>query len=277
MIIEEHYSKKAKKFKPMDIEWAKDGITGKLFIVQARPETIHANKQANVLEEYKLVQEGQKIVSGRAVGNKIGSGSANVIIDVHGINRFKVGEVLVTEMTDPDWQPIMKIASAIVTNRGGATCHAAIVARELGIPCIVGTKEATKKIKSNQPITVDCSQGEEGNVYKGILKYNLKKTDLKKIPETKTKIMMNLGNPEEAFSYASLPNKGIGLARMEFIINEHIKIHPKALLNFNSLKDKKVKQAIQKLTSNYKNKANYFVDTLSEGIATIAAAFYPED
>lgn len=275
MVIEEHYSKKAKKYKPMDIEWAKDGVTNKLFIVQARPETVHTNKNLTVLEEYKLDEKNGILCTGRAIGNKIGKGVARVILNVKDINQFKKGEVLVTEMTDPDWQPIMKIASAIVTNKGGATCHAAIVARELGIPCIVGTKTGTKAIKQNAPITVDCSQGEEGIVYKGLLKFSIKRTDLKKIPETKTHIMMNLGNPEEAFSYSFLPNKGIGLARMEFIINEHIKIHPNALLQFNTLKDRKAKALIEKLTYGYKNKAQYFVDKLAEGMATIAAAFHP--
>ncbi|MBI3032255.1 phosphoenolpyruvate synthase [Candidatus Woesearchaeota archaeon] len=275
MIIEEHYSKKAKKYKPMDIEWAKDGITNKLFIVQARPETVHTNKNMTVLEEYKLEEKNGILCSGRAIGSKIGKGLARVILNVKDINKFNKGEVLVTEMTDPDWQPIMKIASAIVTNKGGATCHAAIVARELGIPCIVGTKEATRVIKQNKPITIDCSQGEEGIVYKGLLKFSIKRTDLKKIPQTKTHIMMNLGNPEEAFMYSFLPNKGIGLARMEFIINESIKIHPNALLQYNQLKDKKVKALIYQLTPGYKNKAQYFVDRLAEGVATIAAAFHP--
>jgi len=270
-IIEEHYKK------PMDMEWAKDGKTNKLFIVQARPETVQSQKDTNILEEYILQGKGSLVVSGLSVGDKIGQGQANVIKSTHDIHKFKKGQVLVTDMTDPDWEPIMKIASAIVTNRGGRTCHAAIVARELGIPCIVGTNNGTQKIKNLQKITISCAEGEEGLVYNGLLRFKIKKTNLKKLKRPKTKIMMNVGNPEQAFEFSFIPNDGVGLAREEFIINEYIKIHPSALLNFNRLKDKKAKKKIQELTSNYKNKADFFVDKLSQGIAMIGAAFYPKD
>ena len=270
-IIEEHYKK------PMDIEWAKDGKTNKLFIVQARPETVQSQKDKNILEEYILKKRGSIIVSGLSVGDRIGQGQANVMENVKEITKFKKGQVLVTDMTDPDWEPIMKIASAIVTNRGGKTCHAAIVARELGIPCIVGTNNGTEKIKNNKKITVSCAEGEGGFVYDGLLKFEVRKTNLKNLKRPKTKIMLNLGNPEQAFEFSFIPNDGVGLAREEFIINEYIKIHPLALLNFNKLKDKKVKKKIAELTFNYKNKSDFFVDKLSQGIAMIGAAFYPND
>ena len=270
-IIEEHYKK------PMDMEWAKDGRTNKLFIVQARPETVQSQKDTNILEEYILQGKGSLVVSGLSVGDRIGQGQANVIKNAHDIHKFKKGQVLVTDMTDPDWEPIMKIASGIVTNRGGRTCHSAIVSRELGIPCVVGTNNGTSKIKTGQKITISCAEGEGGHVYNGLLKFKIKKTNLKKLKRPKTKIMMNVGNPEQAFEFSFIPNDGVGLAREEFIINEYIKIHPLALLNFNRLKDKKAKKKIQELTSNYKNKADFFVDKLSQGIAMIGAAFYPKD
>ncbi|VVB77952.1 putative phosphoenolpyruvate synthase [uncultured archaeon] len=276
-IIEDHYSGKAKKFKPMDMEWAKDGESGKLFIVQARPETVMSQKDKNVLEEYVLKQKGTIIATGGSVGSKIGSGRANVIKDVSGINKFKKGEVLVTDMTDPDWEPIMKIASAIVTNRGGRTCHAAIISRELGIPCVVGTNNGTEKIKQGQNITVSCAEGERGNVYEGLLKFDIQKHDLKSLAKTKTKIMMNIGAPDQAFEQSFIPNEGVGLAREEFIINSHIKIHPLALINYNKLTDKNVKHEIEELTAGYLDKEQYFIDKLAEGIGTIAAAFYPKD
>lgn len=277
VVIEEHYSKKAKKFKPMDMEWAKDGKTGKLFIVQARPETVQSQKNVNVLEKYVLMQKGTSLIAGMSVGSKIGQGVVNVIQDVKDINKFSKGQVLVTDMTDPDWEPIMKIASAIVTNRGGRTCHAAIIARELGIPCIVGTETGTKAIKHNQQVTVDCSSGEQGYVYKGYLRYKIDKVNLKKITKTKTKIMLNVGNPEQAFDGSFLPNDGVGLAREEFIINSYVKIHPLALIHFAHLKDKHAKELIQDITQNYKNKEEYFVDKLAQGVSMIAAAFYPKD
>jgi pyruvate,water dikinase len=277
VIIEEHYSQKKGKWTPMDIEWAKDGQSGKLFIVQARPETVQSQKAKNVLEEYKLKEKGKVLAVGKSVGNKIGQGVAQVIKDVKEISHFKPGDVLVTEMTDPDWVPIMRMAKAIVTNKGGRTCHAAIVSRELGIPCVVGTLNGTEKIKSGQKITVSCAEGEDGKVYEGMLKFEVDKLDLKEMPKTKTKIMMNVGNPDEAFELSFIPNQGVGLARMEFVINEFIKIHPMALLQFKNLKDEEVKKKIESLTHGYTNKADFFVDKLAQGIGMIAAAFYPND
>ncbi len=276
-IIEDHYSEKAGHFKPMDMEWAKDGNSGELFIVQARPETVMSQRDINTIEDYHLKSKGEVLVTGRSVGEKIGAGEANVIKDVQNIHEFKKGQVLVTDMTDPDWEPIMKIASAIVTNRGGRTCHAAIISRELGIPCVVGTQKATSVIKSGQKITVDCSQGDEGYIYDGEQEFEVQKTDLKDMPDTKTKIMMNVGNPEEAFNFSFLPNKGVGLAREEFIINSFIKIHPLALMHFDKLKDEKTKKEIEQLTASYDDKVEFYVDKLAQGIARIAAAFYPKD
>lgn len=276
VIIEEHYSQRKGKYTPMDIEWAKDGITGQLFIVQARPETVHSTKNKNILETYELEEKGKVLVKGMSIGSKIGAGKVNVIRHVNEISSFKPGEVLVTEMTDPDWEPIMKVASAIITNKGGRTCHAAIVARELGIPCIVGTENATEVLKSGQEVTVDCSQGEDGFVYEGILKYKVNKVDLREIPETKTKIMINLGNPDLAFSLASLPVQGVGLAREEFIINSYIKIHPLALIHYHSITDEKLKKTIDELTYDYEDKKQFFIDKLAYGIAMIASAFYPK-
>ena len=283
-IIEDHYKKQ------MDIEWAKDGDgetvgTGQLFIVQARPETVHSQRDTQSFETYVLKETGKVLATGNAVGSKIGQGKANVIDDVKDITKFKKGEVLVTDMTDPDWEPIMKIASAIVTNRGGRTCHAAIVSRELGIPCIVGTEDGTEKIKSGQPVTVSCADGEEGKVYEGLLKYEVQRLDLKDVPKTKTKIMMNVGIPEQAFTQCQIPNDGVGLARLEFIINSHIGIHPLALLNYPELKKKarrdksirEVVKAIEERTPHYEDKARFFVDTLAQGVARIAAGFYPKD
>jgi len=278
VIIEEHYSKKAGKFKPMDIEWAKDGKTNQLFIVQARPETVQSQKNVNILETFVLKKKGKQLISGLSIGSKIGQGKAHIIKDIRDIEKFKKNEVLVTEMTDPDWEPIMKIASAIVTNRGGKTCHASIVARELGITCVVGTGHATEKIKKGKKITVSCAEGNVGFVYEGLLKYEVKKTNLKKFKKPKTKIMMNLGNPDQAFELSFIPNDGIGLARQEFIISSYIKIHPLALLHFDKIKDEKIKKEIIDIVKNYnKNKADFFVDKLAEGVGTLAAAFYPND
>ncbi|MFH0978661.1 MAG: phosphoenolpyruvate synthase, partial [Candidatus Woesearchaeota archaeon] len=277
VIIEEHYSLKRSTFTPMDIEWAKDGKTNKLFIVQARPETVQSQKDKTKLEQYVLKQKGKSIVQGHSVGDRIGAGRAHVIENAHHIKQFKKGEILVTDMTDPDWEPIMKIASAIVTNRGGRTCHAAIISRELGIPCLVGCLNATSKVRTGQKVTVSCAEGEIGNVYDGLLKFEIKKTDLKKIPSTHTRIMMNVGNPDEAFALSFTPCSGVGLAREEFIINSYIKIHPKALLNYKSIKDERLKKIIDELTFGYENKVDFFVDKLAQGIATIAAAFYPND
>lgn len=271
IIIEDHYKK------PMDIEWAKDGVTGKLYIVQARPETVQSQRNFNVLEEYQLLEKDKPIISGAAVGSKIGVGRTRIIEDVKKIKEFQKNDVLATDMTDPDWEPIMKIASAIVTNKGGRTCHAAIISRELGIPCIVGTGEGTKALKNDQIITVSCAEGEKGYVYKKALKFHIKKTNLKNFKQPKTKIMMNIGSPDIAFTSSFIPNDGVGLAREEFIINEHIKIHPLALINFSKIKDKRVKSIIEQITRGYKDKKQFFIDKLAEGIAIIAAAFYPKD
>ncbi|MDN5379223.1 phosphoenolpyruvate synthase [Thermodesulfobacterium sp.] len=284
MIIEEHYER------PMDIEWAKDGDgktigTGEIFIVQARPETVHAIKEYKYYEVYKLKGEGRVICTGKAVGSKIGQGKARVILSLNEIANFKPGEILVTEMTDPDWEPIMKKASAIITDRGGRTCHAAIVSRELGIPCIVGTENAIKLINTGDKITVDCSQGEIGRVLEGLVDYEVERIDLEKLPETRTKIMMNVGIPEQAFAQAQIPNDGVGLARIEFIIGSHIGIHPLALLNYEKLKEEakkdkeieKVVAVIEERAYNYANKADFYVDKLAQGIAMIGAAFYPKD
>ena len=270
-IIEDHYNK------PMDMEWAKDGRTKKLFIVQARPETVQSQKDANILEEYLLKKRGKIITIGKSVGSKIGQGKAQVIRSVHEIGRFTSGDILVTDSTDPDWEPIMKTASGIVTNKGGRTCHAAIISRELGIPCIVGTNNGTEKIKNGQKITVSCAEGEEGFVYDSLLPFKIERHNLKNLQRPVTKVMMNVGNPEQAFEFRFIPNDGVGLAREEFIINEYIKIHPKALLHFNQIKDNEIKEKIIKLTYGYKNKAQFFVDKLAQGVATIAAAFYPKD
>lgn len=270
VIIENHYNK------PMDIEWAKDGKTGKLYIVQARPETVESQKNREVLETYRLKKKGKLLLQGIAVGSKIGQGKINVIKGAHGIHGFKKGQVLVTEMTDPDWEPIMKIAGAIVTNRGGRTCHAAIVSRELGVPCIVGCGNATETLKTGQKVTVSCAEGEIGNVYSGLLGFNIVKTDLRKIKKPKVKLMMNLANPDLAFSSALMPNDGIGLAREEFIINSYIKIHPLALINYKK-QSKEIKEEIDKLTYGYKDKTKFFVDKLASGISMLAAAVYPND
>ncbi len=284
IIIEEHYGR------PMDIEWAKDGDgkevgTGDLFIVQARPETVHGAKKEQFYEIYKLKGQGKVLTTGKAVGSKIGQGKARVIEDVSKIHEFQAGEVLVTDMTDPDWEPIMKVAAAIVTNRGGRTCHAAIVSRELGIPCIVGTDNATEVVKTGMEVTVDCSQGEDGYVYEGLVPFEVERIDLAKIPKTRTKVMMNVGIPEQAFAQGQLPNDGVGLARLEFIIGSHIAIHPLALLNYEDLKkkakrDSKIRQVvriIKEKTPMYEDKAEFYVDKLAQGVAMIAAAFYPKD
>jgi pyruvate,water dikinase len=343
-LIEEHYSQVRGVYTPMDIEWAKDGITNELFIVQARPETVQSQKIKNVLRSYRLIEEDtgtrghgdtgeedagtrghgdtgeedtgtrgrgdtgeedtgtrgrgdtgnllktlsaspplrvstsakQPLVTGRSVGEMIGQGKARVILDVHRLGEFQLGEVLVTNRTDPDWEPIMKKASAIVTNSGGRTCHAAIIAREMGIPAIVGCGNATKLIKTGQEITVSCAEGETGKVYAGLLPYEVQEIPLEKLPHTRTQIMMNVGNPEEAFGYSAIPNDGVGLARMEFIIANHIKAHPLALIHFDELEDELAKYKIAELTTEYEDKAQFFIDKLAQGIGTIAAAFYPK-
>ncbi|HZG38388.1 MAG TPA: phosphoenolpyruvate synthase, partial [Nodosilinea sp.] len=276
--IEEHYTQLRGVNSPMDIEWAKDGHTGELFIVQARPETVQSQKSQNELRSYILdVPEGvEPVARGRAVGDLIGQGEACVILEISQITQFRPGEVLVTARTDPDWEPIMKQASAIVTDQGGRTCHAAIIARELGIPAIVGCDNATQLLTMGEPVTVSCAEGEEGLIYRGELPFRVETTKLDSLPETRTKIMMNVGNPELAFTLAALPNDGVGLARLEFIIANHIKVHPLALLNFDSLANGSEKREIQQLTALYDHKPDYFVDKLAQGVGTLAAAFYPK-
>lgn len=284
VMIENHYGK------PMDIEWAKDGDgvttgSGELFIVQARPETVHSLKRQNYYEIYELKSSANVLCTGLAVGSKIGQGNACLIRNPSEINLFKPGQVLVTDMTDPDWEPIMKIASAIVTNRGGRTCHAAIVSRELGIPCIVGAGNATEIIKPEQEITVDCSKGEEGYVLDGLIPFEVKKIDLTTLPETKTKIMMNVGIPEQSFAQGQIPNDGVGLARIEFIISSHIGVHPLALIEYLKLKEQsqhdhkiaKIVKEIDLKTPMYEHKPDFYVDKLAQGTAMIGAAFYPND
>ncbi len=275
-IIEDHYSAVRGVYTPMDIEWAKDGITEELYIVQARPETVQSQKASNVLKNYKLNGTGDVLTTGRAVGEMIGQGKARVILDVHKIDEFQAGEVLVTNKTDPDWEPIMKKASAIVTNQGGRTCHAAIIAREMGIPAIVGCGNATGLLKTGQDITVSCAEGEEGKVYAGLVPFEVIETQLDNLPRTRTQILMNVGNPEEAFGLAAMPCDGVGLARLEFIIANHIKTHPLALLHFDELTDHAAKWEIFEMTKEYENKADFFVDKLAHGIGMIAAAFYPK-
>ncbi len=276
-IIEDHYSQKAGYFKPMDIEWGKDGKTGELFILQARPETVQSQKDINVLESYVLLDKKEPIVKGTSVGSKIGAGPVHVIESVNDIRRFRKGEILVSDMTDPDWEPIMKIASAIVTNKGGRTCHAAIVSRELGVPCIVGTGNGTAILENIPEATVSCAEGEVGNVYSGILKYDIHKINVQETERPRTKIMMNVGNPDNAFTLSSIPNDGIGLARLEFIITHFIAIHPMALIHPEKVTDENVRKDIDRLTQGYTNKSDFFVDKLAQGVAKIAAAFYPND
>lgn len=271
VIIEEHYQK------PMDIEWAYDTQENQLYIVQARPETVQAKKDGKILEEYILLEKGKVLAHGASVGRKIGQGKAHFIKDPSELSEFKQGEVLVAEITDPDWEPIMKIASAIVTNSGGRTSHAAIVSRELGIPAIVGCGDATKTIPTGQDITVSCADGEIGNVYEGLLQFKVEQHDISSIEAPKTQIKMIVANPDLVFNYSFIPNKGVGLAREEFIIMNYIKIHPNALLNYEQLQDQEVKKQIDALTVGYQNKVEYYVDKLAYGISIIAAAFYPNE
>jgi pyruvate,water dikinase len=277
--VEDHYGK------PMDIEWAKDGRSGKLFIVQARPETVHSVNNADFSERYVLDEKGKLLLKGKAVGSKIGQGRANVIKSVKFISNFRDGDVLVTDMTDPDWEPIMKKAAAIITNRGGRTCHTAIISRELGIPCVIGTEKGTEILEGVKEVTVSCAEGDAGKVYRGRLKYHKERIDVKSLPKTRTKIMMNIGIPGQAFSKGQIPNDGVGLAREEFIINSYIGIHPLALVHFEELKkraenDEKIADVVRKIeekTSSFKNKEDFFVEKLAQGIAKIAAGFYPND
>ncbi len=269
MVIERHYKR------PMDIEWAKDGQDGLLYIVQARPETVKARATQNVLQQYRLKQHAPVLISGRAIGQRIGSGPVRVILHSAAMNQVQAGDVLVTDMTDPDWEPVMKLAAAIVTNRGGRTCHAAIVARELGIPAVVGCGDATEKLSDAQPVTVSCAEGDTGLVYQGLLESEIDELDLGKMPEPPVKIMMNVGNPERAFDFASLPNAGVGLARLEFIINRMIGIHPKAVLEYPNLPDD-LKKTVTEMCAGYADPVSFYVDRLAEGAATIAAAFWPK-
>ena len=272
--IEDHYSTQAGYDKPMDMEWAKDGTDGHIYIVQARPETVESRKEGTHIEMYNLNERSNVLVEGQAVGTKIGSGKVCKILDSNKLDEFEAGDVLVAEITSPDWEPVMKIASAIVTNSGGRTCHAAIVSRELGIPAIVGAENAVAILENGQEITVSCAEGERGLVYAGILDFEITKTDLETIPETKTQIMMNLGNPDMAFSLSSLPVDGIGLARMEFIINTSIQAHPMALIHTDKVDDE-TRQKIADLTATHENPKSFFIKTLSEGVASIASAVYP--
>ena len=275
VIIENHYSKRNGRYTPMDVEWAKDGKTGQLFVVQARPETVQSRKSLSVLETYKLKEKGRVLVEGIAVGSKIATGTVRVIDTPDKMDEFKDGEILVTDMTDPDWEPIMKKAAAIITNRGGRTCHAAIISRELGVPAIVGCGDATEKLKTGQVVTISCAEGEVGYVYDGKLDYEVEVIDLSKIEKPKTQIKMNLGNPAIAFQTAGIPNDGIGLARMEFIISSFIQVHPLALIHFDELEDKKAKEVIAELTKGYDDKPQYFIDKLAYGVAMLAASVYP--
>ena len=267
MIIESHYER------PMDIEWALDGVDDKLYIVQARPETVKSRlSNTQQVEKFHLKETSPIIIEGRAIGQKIGTGNTRVIKDLNEMDQVQEGDILVTDMTDPDWEPVMKLAAAIITNRGGRTCHAAIIARELGVPAIVGTGNATEKIKDNQPITASCAEGDTGKVYQGILNFEHTLTAIDSLPEVPVKIMMNVGNPSRAFDFSNTPNSGVGLARLEFIINNTIGIHPKALLEFNQL-PKDIQTEIERKTSCYKSPVNFYTEKLTEGIATIAASF----
>ncbi|MDJ0593807.1 MAG: phosphoenolpyruvate synthase [Pleurocapsa sp. MO_226.B13] len=268
--IEEHYAR------PMDIEWAKDGITGELFILQARPETVQSRQRQGILKTYQLKQSHQPILTGLSVGAAIATGKVCLIEDAEQIDQFEDGAILVTKMTDPDWVPVMKRAAGIVTDSGGRTCHAAIISRELGIPAVVGTGRATQLLQQYQEITISCAEGDRGQIYNGILDYEQSEVSLEGVPETKTRIMLNIASSAAAFKWWKLPVNGIGLARMEFIINSVIKIHPLALVHFEQLSDLEVKQQIQQITQGYKDKKEYFVDKLAQGIAKIAASQYPE-
>ncbi|HXW11056.1 MAG TPA: phosphoenolpyruvate synthase, partial [Steroidobacteraceae bacterium] len=268
LVIERHYGC------PMDIEWGKDGDTGQIYVLQARPETVQS-RAGRTIQRYTLKQRGKVLASGRSIGQRIGAGPARVIKDVREMARVETGDVLVADMTDPDWEPVMKRASAIVTNRGGRTCHAAIIARELGIPAVVGCGDATRRIKEGQPVTVSCAEGDTGYIYDGQLEFNQAQIELDSLPSLPVKIMMNVGNPDRAFDFAGIPNKGVGLARLEFIINRMIGVHPKALLEFDRL-DPDLRDTIRRQMAGYDNPVEFYVEKLCEGIGTIAAAFAPE-
>ncbi|UJX27703.1 phosphoenolpyruvate synthase (plasmid) [Pseudoalteromonas sp. CF6-2] len=269
VIIEKHYGR------PMDIEWAKDGNDGKLYIVQARPETVRSNEDANVMERFQLNGTSSVVVEGRAIGHKIGSGTVRVLDSIDEMDKVQQGDILVTDMTDPDWEPIMKRAAAIVTNRGGRTCHAAIIARELGIPAVVGCGNATDLIKAGQDVTVSCAEGDTGYIYEGILDYEVLTSRVDEMPELPMKVMMNVGNPDRAFDFARLPHAGVGLARVEFVINRMIGVHPKALLNFDAQSDE-LKAEISEMMAGYESPVEFYISKLVEGIATLGCAFAPE-
>ncbi|EZQ20125.1 phosphoenolpyruvate synthase [Pseudomonas sp. G11-1] len=269
MIIEKHYGC------PMDIEWAKDGDDNQLYIVQARPETVKSRSNVNVMERYLLKDKGTVLVEGRAIGQRIGAGPVKIIRDVSEMDKVQPGDVLVSDMTDPDWEPVMKRASAIVTNRGGRTCHAAIIARELGIPAVVGCGNATSELSDGQEVTVSCAEGDTGMIYEGRLEFDIRTNSVDAMPPLPFKIMMNVGNPDRAFDFANLPNEGVGLARLEFIINRMIGVHPKALLNFDSLPSE-VKDSVEKRIAGYADPVSFYVDKLVEGVSTLAAAFWPK-
>ncbi|MDD3433048.1 MAG: phosphoenolpyruvate synthase [Tepidiphilus sp.] len=269
VIIERHYGR------PMDIEWGKDGIDGKIYILQARPETVKSQESGRVMEKYRLKQHGKALVHGRAIGQKVGVGPVRIVTDPSQMERVQPGDVLVTDMTDPNWEPVMKRAAAIVTNRGGRTCHAAIIARELGIPAIVGCGNATEVLQEGEVVTVSCAEGDTGYVYRGKLDFEVQRTDLGTLPELPVKIMMNVGNPELAFEFAQIPNAGVGLARVEFVINNVIGVHPRAILEFDQI-SAKLREEISRRARGYASPRAFYVEKLAEGIATIAAAFYPQ-
>ena len=276
-LIEDHYSQQRGQYTPMDMEWAKDGHTGELFILQARPETVQSQKSLDRVEVYHLKEKGPALVRGRSVGEKIAHGPVRVVKSAHNLNQVQKGDVLVTDKTDPDWEPTMRKAAAIVTNRGGRTCHAAIVSRELGLPAIVGTENGTEILKDGQAVTVSCAEGETGFVYQGLLKFDVQQIKLHDLSRPQTQVMMNVGNPEEAFRLSSLPNDGVGLAREEFIISNYIKVHPLALLDYDRIEDQALREQIAQLTIGYDDKPQFFVDKLAQGVAMIGAAFYPKD
>lgn len=269
VIIEKHYGR------PMDIEWAKDGLDGELYIVQARPETVRSNEEANVIETFQLERRGKVLTEGRAIGHKVGAGEAKVLASIAEMDKIQPGDVLVTDMTDPDWEPIMKRASAIVTNRGGRTCHAAIIARELGIPAVVGCGNATETISTGDEVTVSCAEGDTGYIYGEVLPFEVLTSKVDDMPDLPVKVMMNVGNPDRAFDFARLPHAGIGLARLEFIINRMIGVHPKALLNFDT-QPEDIKDEIEELIAGYESPTEYYIEKIKEGVATLASAFYPE-
>jgi pyruvate,water dikinase len=270
LLIEQHYGR------PMDIEWAKDGLDGKLYILQARPETVKSRVSKQILERYTLKTTSAILSEGRSIGQRIGQGRVRVVHDISEMDRVQPGDVLVSDMTDPDWEPVMKRASAIVTNRGGRTCHAAIIARELGIPAVVGCGDATKTIKDGDDVTVSCAEGDIGYVYEGILPFERVTLDVDTMPDLPVKVMLNVGNPERAFAFQSIPNAGVGLARLEFLISNTIGIHPKALLEYDRLDDEHLKRQIDQKISAYASPVEFYIERLREGIATIAAAFYPK-